>query len=61
MLDYIQGDETILEEQPLRNLARDGELHAYRHPDFWQCMDNVRDHRFLEELWSTGKAPWIRA
>ena len=61
VLDYIAGDETHLEVEPLANLAREGELHAFRHPDFWQCMDTLRDLRTLEELWSGGKAPWLRA
>lgn len=58
VFDYIAGDATHLEMDPLRDLARDGELNAFRHDNFWQCMDTLRDHRLLEELWDSGKAPW---
>ena len=57
-LDYVDGDETIWEQQPLQGLARDGQLNAFRHEGFWQPMDTVRDRLHLEELWSGGKAPW---
>jgi glucose-1-phosphate cytidylyltransferase len=50
----------ILEHEPLRQLAADGELAAYTHSGFWQCMDNSRDHQLLNELWNTGRAPWVR-
>ena len=60
VLDYIAGDATHLELEPLVNLAQDGELVAYKHPEFWQCMDTLRDLRLLEQLWSSGKAPWVR-
>ncbi|MDD5422818.1 MAG: glucose-1-phosphate cytidylyltransferase, partial [Candidatus Omnitrophica bacterium] len=56
--DYLEGDDTILEQDPLEDLARDGELMAYKHEGFWQCMDTLRDKQFLEELWSSGKASW---
>jgi glucose-1-phosphate cytidylyltransferase len=49
----------VLEYAPLAELARDGELMAYQHEGFWQPMDNSRDHRFLNELWAAGKAPWL--
>ncbi len=58
ILEYIEGDETILERKPLENLAKDGQLAAYRHAGFWQCMDTLRDVRLLEDLWAGGKAPW---
>lgn len=58
VLDYIKGDETYLEREPLERLAADGQLAAYRHDGFWQCMDTLRDVRLLEELWDSGKAPW---
>lgn len=58
VFDYIDGDGAILERDPLEGLARDGELVAYRHEGFWQCMDTVRDRQMLEELWQGGKAPW---
>lgn len=58
VLDYIGGDETIWEREPMERLARDGQLVAYRHGDFWQCMDTLRDVRLLNGLWGSGKAPW---
>jgi glucose-1-phosphate cytidylyltransferase len=57
-LDYIAGDETHWEREPLEQLAAQGQLMAYRHDDFWQCMDTLRDVRLLESLWASGKAPW---
>ena len=57
VFDYIDGDATMFEREPLEGLARDGQLMAYRHDDFWQCMDTLRDKRLLEELWQNG-APW---
>jgi glucose-1-phosphate cytidylyltransferase len=59
VLDYIDGDATPFEREPLANLARDGELGVYRHTGFWHAMDTLRDKRHLEELWSSGKAPWM--
>jgi len=58
VLEYLKGDETVLEREPLERLAQDRQLVAYRHPDFWQCMDTLRDQRLLESLWQSGKAPW---
>jgi glucose-1-phosphate cytidylyltransferase len=58
VLDYIAGDQTVFEREPLENLARDRQLAAYRHDGFWQCMDTLRDKRLLESLWETGQAPW---
>jgi glucose-1-phosphate cytidylyltransferase len=55
---YIKGDETELEAEPLEGLARDGQLMAYRHEGFWQCMDTIRDRDLLEKLWAGGQAPW---
>jgi len=57
-LDYIAGDETIWEREPMERLAAEGELMAYRHDGFWQAMDTLRDRRYLEDLWVSGKAPW---
>jgi glucose-1-phosphate cytidylyltransferase len=57
-LAYIDGDETLFEQEPLAGMAADGELRAYRHDGFWQCMDTLRDKRLLEQLWSSGAAPW---
>ena len=58
VLDFIDGDATIWEREPLQRLAAEGELHAYRHLGFWQPMDTLRDKQLLEELWQSGKAPW---
>jgi glucose-1-phosphate cytidylyltransferase len=57
IFDYIEGDETAFEREPLETLAREGQLMAYRHESFWQCMDTLRDRKLLEELWADG-APW---
>lgn len=54
---YIDGDETVLERSTLEKLTRDGQLSAYRHDRFWQCMDTIRDVKTLNELWAGG-APW---
>jgi glucose-1-phosphate cytidylyltransferase len=58
VIDYIDGDDTAFEREPLERLAADGQLIAYRHEGFWQCMDTLRDLRKLEELWASGNAPW---
>jgi glucose-1-phosphate cytidylyltransferase len=58
IFDYLDGDETVLEGEPLERLARDGELVAYRHENFWHCMDTLRDKNRLEALWQGGDAPW---
>jgi glucose-1-phosphate cytidylyltransferase len=58
VLDYIKGDDTYFEREPLESLAEDQQLTAYRHDGFWQCMDTLRDVRLLEELWQDGRAPW---
>jgi glucose-1-phosphate cytidylyltransferase len=56
--DLIDNDKTILEREPLERAAKIGELMAYHHDGFWQCMDTKRDRDSLEELWATGNAPW---
>ena len=61
VFDYLHGDETVLEQDPLENLAKDGQLMAFKHDGFWQPMDTVRDRDVLNELWRTGQAPWSRA
>jgi glucose-1-phosphate cytidylyltransferase len=58
VMDYIAGDNILWEGEPMERLALEGQLAAYRHDSFWQCIDTLRDVRFLEELWSSGKAPW---
>jgi glucose-1-phosphate cytidylyltransferase len=56
--DYVDSDDIIWEREPMERLAAEGQLVAYRHGAFWQCMDTLRDVRLLEELWQEGKAPW---
>ena len=56
--DFIVGDQTILEHEPLEKVAAMGELMAYQHDGYWQCMDTKRDRDNLEELWGSNKAPW---
>ncbi len=58
VFDYIDGDDTQWEKEPMERLAADGQLMAYRHTSFWQCMDTLRDKRLLEDLWYRGNAPW---
>jgi glucose-1-phosphate cytidylyltransferase len=58
IFDYVEDDSTPWERGPMERLARDGQLMAYRHTDFWQCMDTLRDRRLLENLWESGSAPW---
>ena len=58
VLDYIEGDDTTFEMEPLDRLSKEGQLMAYKHDGFWQCMDTVRDKQILEGLWASGKAPW---
>ncbi len=58
VLDYIEGDQTTWERQPLERLAAQQELKAFRHTGFWQPMDTLRDKNHLEELWANGRAPW---
>lgn len=59
VIDYIDGDDVMLEREPLEKLAADGELDCYKHDGFWQCMDTLRDKERLEKLIVEGKAPWI--
>jgi glucose-1-phosphate cytidylyltransferase len=58
VLDYISGDETIWERDPVERLARDGQLNGFRHYGFWSCMDTLKERNMLDELWAAGKAPW---
>lgn len=58
VIEYIDGDDTIWEKSPLERLAQDGQLSAYFHDGFWHPMDTLRDKTYLDELWSTGRAPW---
>ncbi|MFO1051466.1 MAG: glucose-1-phosphate cytidylyltransferase [Planctomycetota bacterium] len=60
VFDYIEGDDVMWETDPLEHLARDGQLMAYQHHGFWQCMDTLREKKILEKLWESGDAPWLR-
>jgi glucose-1-phosphate cytidylyltransferase len=59
VFDYLGGDGTVLEREPLENLSRDQQLVAYRHDGFWQCMDTIREKQLLEEYYSSGNPPWV--
>ena len=56
--EYIDGDQTIWEREPMERLAADDQMTAYFHRGFWQPMDTLRDKRALEEMWAAGRAPW---
>jgi glucose-1-phosphate cytidylyltransferase len=58
VIDYIDGDMTHWEREPLERLAAEGQLMAYRHESFWQCMDTLRDKVLLDAMWASGEAPW---
>ena len=58
IFEYLHGDETVFEREPMAALSAEGELNAYRHEGFWQCMDTQREMKKLEELWEGGRAPW---
>lgn len=58
VFDYLEHDNTVLEQSPLENLAKDGHLMAYQHTGYWQCMDTIRERDALNELWDSSKAPW---
>jgi glucose-1-phosphate cytidylyltransferase len=58
VFDYIEGDDTVFEQAPMKRLAEDGQLMAYKHVGFWHPMDTLRDKNYLEELWKSGKAYW---
>ena len=57
-MDHIAGDESVLEKIPLETVAQEGQLMAYKHEGFWQCMDTVREKETLEKMWASGQAPW---
>lgn len=56
--DYVEGDSTVWEREPLQRLASEGQLAAYRHEGFWHAVDTLRDKRFLQEKWDSGNPPW---
>jgi glucose-1-phosphate cytidylyltransferase len=58
VIDYIDNDNTLWEQEPMERLVADGQLMAYRHDGFWQCMDTLRDVRMLQSVWESGRAPW---
>lgn len=58
IIEYIDGDTTVLEKEPLEIIAKEGQLKAYKHHGFWQCMDTIRDKELLERLWVNSQAPW---
>jgi glucose-1-phosphate cytidylyltransferase len=58
VLNYIDGDDIQFEKEPLERLAKDGQLMAFQHESFWQCMDTLREKHILETLWESGQAPW---
>ena len=58
VIDYVDGDATVWEQEPLKGLVRDGQLSVYHHKGFWQNMDTLRDKHVLQEMWDSGKAPW---
>ena len=60
VFDYLEGDATVLEQEPMRKLAAEGQLFGYAHDGFWQCMDTQREKEKLETLWDEDKAPWKR-
>ena len=59
IFDFIDGDETMLEREPLERLSKAGQLMAYKHKGYWQCMDTLREKELLEKLWKSKNAPWL--
>ena len=55
---FLDGDDTVLEREPMERLAAEGQLMAFRHDGFWKCMDTPRDKKQLEDLWESGSVPW---
>lgn len=58
IFNYIEGDETIFERDPIERLAHEGSLVGYKHYGFWSCMDTLKEKNILEDMWSSGQAPW---
>ena len=58
VLSYIDNFDTSWEAEPLKNLAKDGQLKMFKHKGYWQCMDTLRDKNTLENLWNKNQAPW---
>jgi glucose-1-phosphate cytidylyltransferase len=61
IFDYLAGDTTVLEKFPLESLVKEGQLMAYEHSGYWQCMDTIRDRDALQEQWDGGSAPWVKS
>jgi len=59
VFDYLEDDSTVLEQSPLERLSQDGELMAYEHQGYWQCMDTIRDRDALQKTWDSGNVPWL--
>ena len=59
IFDYLDDDTTVLEHEPMEKLVNDGELMAYQHHGYWQCMDTIRDRESLQEIWDSGNASWL--
>lgn len=60
IFDYLADDDTVLEQEPLETLAADGQLMAYEHSAYWQCMDTIRDRQALEDAWQSDRVPWLK-
>jgi glucose-1-phosphate cytidylyltransferase len=60
IFDYLEDDNTVLEQSPMENLVNDGELMAFQHNGYWQCMDTIRDRDSLQEIWESGDIPWVK-
>ena len=60
IFQYLDDDSTILEKSPLERLTKENQLMAYKHSDYWQCMDTIRDRDNLEKLYTSNNAPWIK-
>jgi len=58
IFSYLDDDDTVFEKKPMRTLSEEGQLMAYRHEGFWQCMDTQREMKLLEDMWESGNAPW---
>ena len=58
VFDYLEDDTTVFEKQPMQTIAENGDMAAYKHHGYWQCMDTLREKQILEELWQKGNAPW---
>jgi glucose-1-phosphate cytidylyltransferase len=58
VFEYVEGDDTQWEKEPMERLSEDGQLMAYCHESFWQCMDTLREKNLLERMWDSGEAPW---